>query len=180
MPQAVVCTGNPTDRFSIAHAVKMVLPDTVFLHRTAGYDLTLQTPGSEDAIREILSHHTVLINSSHIGLGVQTKLLEMAREMWQSGRVINIGSTSELSPDTSHKPDYAHDKLRLRERSLELHSRDFLTTHITRGGLNNGNPDRSDWIKTTSLAKLVKYIIESDLHMPHIILQESRDRMFGR
>ena len=47
----VLCTGNPDRQGSIASGIREVFPNTTFIHRSNGYDLT------KVSIKDIMSKH---------------------------------------------------------------------------------------------------------------------------
>jgi NAD(P)-dependent dehydrogenase (short-subunit alcohol dehydrogenase family) len=131
------------------------------------------TPESEKHFREQIRQYNVLINSSFISNGAQQKILETVREEWTSGHVINIGSTAEYEGRNSVIPQlYCIQKRALRDLSLSMNSNKFKTTHITVGGLNDGKADHKNWLDVIEVAKIIKFVLDSNVSIPIIGIEK--------
>ena len=149
----VLCTGNPDRQGSIASGIREVFPNTTFIHRSNGYDLT------KVSIKDIKSKHNCFINTAYIEHGIQLKLLNDYFESVKIGEVFNIGSTHEYD-NLSKDKDYAVNKIMLRNRSLELNNYRINSIHIVLGEKNKITPIR--------VAKLIKWITEQEMKFPII------------
>jgi hypothetical protein len=168
----ILCTGNP-DHQTVASGVRVVFPDADFACRQTGYDLRMWSQESEKHFRDHIRQYNVLINSSFISNGAQQKILEIAREEWTCGHVINIGSTAEYQGRHSDIPQtYCIQKRALRDLSISLNSHKFKTTHITAGGLNDGKIGHEDWLDVIEVAKIIKFVLESSVSIPIIGIEK--------
>jgi len=170
----ILCTGNPND-FTIARAVKTVFPDADFASRATGYDLRMWDPKDEEHFRSQIVNYDVFINSAFICSGGQQRLLEITHSVWKQGHVFNIGSTAEYQGRKSYNPLYSVQKRALRDLSQSLASKTFRTTHMTIGGLNDGKPEHSMWMEPIHVATAIKWILESEVHVPIIGLEHADD-----
>ena len=134
----IICTGNPDNESTIAHSVKKYFPDTTFVHKSKGIDLT--TESGLCLFEKMIEGYDVFINSSYISPGIQEQLLVIARNVWSNGHVFNIGSTIEYQTFETDDKLYLESKLSLRNKSMELCRLDFKTTHMIVSGFNNNDP----------------------------------------
>ena len=169
----ILCTGNPNDPNTIAAGVQAVFPGVAFASRSTGYDLTFKTAGSREYFSEQIKQYNILINSSFIANGVQEQVLLTTHQAWRHGHVINIGSASENNPDNYSHPEYARAKLALRQRSLDLYTYRFRTTHIVLGGLQN--TEHPEWLAPKQIAGVIKWIVEADFDVPIIGIEPEKD-----
>lgn len=167
----ILCTGNPSHN-TVARSIKKYFPTADFASRHSGYDLRMWDTESENFFKNKIVNYNILINSSFISLGAQLKILNLTAEIWKSGHVINIGSTSEYSGRNSEFGMYSIDKKSLRDRSLQLNDKNFKTTHIIAGGLNDGNHEHKDWLNIDHLATTIKWILEQPFSVPIIGIEE--------
>lgn len=169
----ILCTGNP-DNFTIARFVKEVFPDTVFISRSNGYNLDMTDDINEQLFREKIQDFNVFINSSWIN-GNQQKLLEIVQQEWQNKKncfVINIGSNAEFDGDNFFDKNYAQKKLALREYSLSVNNKDFRTTHIILGGLQDSIDTQDDYkIKLNEVVSIIKWILSCNVRIPLISVE---------
>lgn len=149
----VLCTGNPDREGTVASGIREVFPNTTFIHKSNGYDLT------KVSIKDIMSRHNCFINTSYIDHGIQLKLLNDYFESVKIGEVFNIGSTHEYDNLSKYK-DYVANKIKLRDRSLELNNYRINSIHIVLGEKNK--------IKPIRVAKLIKWITEQEMKFPII------------
>lgn len=163
-PQRILCTGNPDREYTIASAVRALYPAADFISSSTGYDLT----GDLTEFKNKLGSYNVLINASHIRPGTQLNILNACSDVWRYGHVINIGSSSEYNPDTYSSPEYARAKLALRNRSLELNTYRFRTTHIVLGGLHTSRPGTDSWLEVAQVADVIKWVLTADFNVPII------------
>lgn len=159
----IICTGNPDKDFTIAHSIKKYFPDTTFVHRSNGFDLT--TNDGKLLFEQLLKEHNVFINSSYIDHGIQEQLLCIARNTWNAGHVFNIGSTIEYQTFKTNDTLYLESKLNLRNKSIELCRLDFKTTHIIISGFKNNDP----------IAKTIQWILyTTDADIPIIGVNDNQ------
>lgn len=160
----IICTGNP-DVFGIAKNVREIYPQTKFISRSSGYDLTTDKGMLE--FKSLLPKFNIFINHSQISPGVQEKLLLSARKTWTSGHIFTIGSVLEFEQWSWIEPEVTYEKNRLKTLSLQLSEENFKTSYITIGGLKKNDDDnmRLDPIK---VAEVIQWILNKDLHIPHI------------
>lgn len=171
----ILCTGNPTHA-TVASAVRQVFPESDFAARATGYDLRFWTPGSEKHFRESIINYNVFVNSSYICNGGQLMLLETTVEEWIKhnikGMIFNIGSSAEWLGIDSKLGSYSIQKRALRDRGLQLHSKNGIKiTHFCVGGLNDGNPGHESWLDLTKIADTIKWILTRDFCVPMIYLE---------
>lgn len=164
----IVCTGNPENPNCIAYGVAEVFPNTIFLHKSMGVDLTKDF----NKIKNILSNNNIFINASYIGPFIQTKLLKLAHEQFKMGHIFNIGSTNEY--DKLGEKTYCESKLNLRETSLELNNFRIQTTHILLGGIDLGESKTNNWIKPLDIAQLILWITKQYHTIPLIALDQNK------
>lgn len=171
----ILCTGNPSK--GICEFLKELYPDMTFISRTSGYDLN--SLEGQEKFKNIIAEYDVFINHSQLGRGVQSKLLQITRDVWDRGQVINIGSVIELKKWQWIEPDAAKDKIELKELSLDLLTEDFRTTHMMVGGLIScdGDPLRMD---PRDVALGIKWVIESKTDIPLIYLDRISDELTNR
>jgi hypothetical protein len=167
----ILCTGNPSHN-TVARSIKKYFPTADFASRHSGYDLRMWDTESENFFKNKIVNYDILINSSFISLGAQLKILNLTAEIWKFGHVINIGSTSEFNGRDSEFGMYSVDKKSLRERSLQLNNKNFKTTHIIAGGLNDGDPEHKDWLDIDHIAKTIKWILEQPFSVPIIGIEK--------
>lgn len=166
-PRKILCTGNPDRSNTIAQAVKKIWPDASFVSLSQGYDFTSD---NLDNLKDQLQLHNTFINSSYVAPGVQLRLLNLTRDVWKHGHVINIGSTHEFDQDSI----YSQSKRDLRDRGLALHDYRFRTTHMVLGGLRDHDPDHSNWLDLDHVARTLKWIIEQPFDTPLICIQAEK------
>lgn len=162
----ILCTGNP-NKGTLARGVKEVFPDAEFIHLSAGYDFKTQL--GLDKFREKIRQFNVFINASRIDLDVQLNLLNITREEWYEGHVFNIGSVIEYDYFNWFDPKVAANKLLLREKSLEMCSQKFKTTHVIMGGCKDESPNKDVKMDPAHVARTIKWIMEAnEIHIPII------------
>lgn len=168
----ILCTGNPNHQ-TIASGVKVLFPDADFACRHTGYDLRMWSQETEKHFREQIKHYNVLINSSFISNGAQQKILEITKEEWASGHVINIGSTAEYEGRSSVIPQgYCIQKRALRDLSISMNSSTFKTTHIIAGGINDGIAGHEYWLDVIDVARIIKFVLETNVSIPIIGIEK--------
>lgn len=163
----ILCTGNPNHN-TVARSVKKYFPTADFACRETGYDLRMWDKESEDFFKNNIINYNILINSSFISLGAQLKILNLTADLWNTGHIINIGSTSEYSGRDSEFGMYSIDKKSLKERSMQLNSNSLKTTHITAGGLNDGKPEHRNWLDIDNIALTIEWILKQPFSIPLI------------
>jgi hypothetical protein len=172
----ILCTGNPSG--GIAQSIQRLYPDTTFISRSNGYDLT--TDEGIDKFKNIISNFNVFINHSQLqGTTLQRDLLLYTRKAWTEGYVINIGSVIEFKRWEWLEPAAAEEKRQLRDLSLELSSEHFKTTHLVVGGLQSCNNDPLR-IHTDRVAETIKWILENENHIPLLYVDHVSDELIKR
>lgn len=165
----IICTGNPEDR-GIAMAMKKLFPETTFISSRLGYDLS-KDEGIEKFKKELLTHN-VLINSAQVMPGIQLKVLQIAREIWTSGHVFNIGSICEFEQWEHIDPLCTAEKLELRRAGLDMFSKEFKTTHVVTGGFQSLDSHSDNKMDPIHIAKVIKFALEFEKHIPIISVYE--------
>jgi NADP-dependent 3-hydroxy acid dehydrogenase YdfG len=151
----------------VAHAVQKIWPDATFVSLSTGHDFLNADLGS---LQNLIGQHNTFINSSYVAPGVQLRLLNLVRETWKFGHVINLGSTHEFDQQS----DYGHSKRALRDCSLSLHDYRFRTTHLILGGINDGDPAHAEWLSTDSIAHAIKWVVEQPFDVPLLNIQAEK------
>ena len=171
----ILCTGNPQDN-TIASAVQKKIPNVDFASRTSGYDLRFWDAGSEDFFRDKIKNYTIFINSSFICNGGQMQLLEVTYDIWTknqiNGHIINIGSSAEWLGINSPFGSYSVQKRALRDRGLQLNTSRIKVTHITVGGLNDGQPGHENWLDLEHVADAIAWVIAHPMNIPLLGIQK--------
>lgn len=168
----IACTGNPND-IGIARSIAKVFPNSSFMSRSSGYDLT--THEGLTKFRNDIIEYDVFVNSSQISSGTQELLLNIVREVWTKGHVFNIGSIAEYKRWEWFDPQYTTEKRSLRERSIDLHSEHFKTTHVVVGGFQDASPGTHFKMDPINIANTVKWILECDHDVPIIGIEQASD-----
>ena len=164
----ILCTGNPL-KSNLAAAILNTFPDTFFISRSNGYDLT--TTDGVNKFKNTIKDYTVFINCSYVAPGVQQTLLKITNNVWESGHVINIGSTAEYNFFPKHNDQsYVAEKNNLKQLSLDLSSKLFKTTHISMGGINDAIVSYK--LDPTNVANTIRWIVGlKDFYVPIIGLE---------
>jgi len=168
----ILCTGNPKD--GIACSLKAIYPDTTFISRSNGYDLT--TPAGLNKFKSLLPDYDIFINHSQLQGNLQSQLLTLVSKAWTHGQVVNIGSVLEFKKWEFIEPTAAEEKRKLRDLSLELSSEHFKTTHLIVGGLQSYNNDPLR-IHTDCVAETIKWILENRNHIPLLYVDRVSDEL---
>lgn len=171
----ILCTGNPSG--GIAQSLQKIYPETTFISRSNGYDLT--TAEGVDKFKKLLPDYDVFINHAQLSGTIQRDLLKYVSEIWTTGYVINIGSVIEFKRWEWLEPKAAEEKRQLRELSLELSSEHFKTTHLIVGGLQSCNDDPLR-IHTDRIADTIKWILENESHIPLMYVDHVSDELIRR
>lgn len=169
----ILCTGNPYN-FTIAHFVKEAFPDTTFISRSNGYNLDMTDDVNEQLFRKKIQDFNVFINSSWIN-GNQQKLLEIVQQEWLNKKncfVINIGSNAEFDGENFFDKNYSQKKLELREYSLSVNTKDFRTTHIILGGLQDSIDTHDDYkLRLNDVVSIIEWILSCNVRIPLISVE---------
>jgi hypothetical protein len=171
----ILCTGNPT--FGIAQSLQKLYPDTTFVSRTNGYDLT--TEEGLTKFKNLLPKFDVFINHSQLPGDLQRILLTHTRKAWTRGHVVNIGSVMEFPNWEWIEPTAAEEKRKLRDLSLNLSTEYFKTTHLIVGGLQSCNNDPLR-IHTDRVAETIKWVLENENHIPLLYVDHVSDELVKR
>jgi hypothetical protein len=161
----VLCTGNPNHR-GIGQAVNQWFPDADFVSRSNGFDLT--TIEGLKKLTAILNNYNVLINNSYCSAGTQIKILELAHTMGFTGNVFNIGSMAEFKNLSHIRPDYSIEKQQLRDRSIELLSDQFKTTHLTVSGFKDRGSSSDHQMDAIEIVKSIQWVLDSNVSIPQL------------
>lgn len=173
----MLCTGNPKD-IGIAMEIEKIFPDTIFVSRTSGYDLS--TAEGLSKLRTLLRSNNILINNAYVFPGTQEKILLMAREEWQSGHIFNIGSIDEYTKWGWAHPDSAKEKIKLKEVGLNLTDENFKVTHITVGGFKSSTkPHSMPNMDPKHIASTIKWALEAEFQIPVIGVEQITDYIRG-
>jgi len=174
----ILCTGNPNHR-GIAKTLSSVIPNVDFISRSNGWNLKFIPAdlGLENRFREKLKDYDVLINNSNIKDGNQKRILQIAREVWQKGHVINIGSMAEYPKYSHADPGYAREKLALRDLSIELGDENFKTTHIVCGAYQGFSHDSvyETCMSATNIVTVIKWVLDAPFQVPIISVDYMND-----
>ena len=170
----ILCTGNPAHR-GIAQAVSRLFPTAKFISRSNGYDLSTET--GLDKLKIIIKDYNVLINNAYVDSGVQETILKLAHESWKTGHVFNIGSISEHSKYSWADPEYAIEKQKLRELSLELGDEKFKTTHMVVGGFQAASTGSDNTMDPLHIAKTIQWVLNAEFQVPVIGVEQMTDHI---
>jgi uncharacterized protein (DUF1697 family) len=170
----LLCTGNP-EHIGIAMEIKKLFPNSAFVSRTNGYDLS--TSVGIDKLKSIIKDYNVIINNAYVSAGVQEQILRLAREEWQSGHVFNIGSIDEYTKWLPANPRKYKESNNLKELGLGFTDENFKVTHITAGGFKSSAKPLG--LKTTMdpvhIATTIKWIMEAPFQVPVIGIEQMND-----
>jgi hypothetical protein len=179
----ILCTGNPDD-IGIAMEIKKLFPESNFVSRTNGYDLS--TNEGLEKLKLILKNYNVFINNAYVHSNLQLKLLSMVRDEWEVGHVFNIGTLIEYVKwlPTHTETDMAQslhedhvDAIRLRELGFALTNEHFKVTHVTVGGFKSSAKPRglNHSMEPKHIANAIKWVIEAEFEVPIIGVEQSSD-----
>jgi len=169
----IICTGNPNRSGTIASAVKKIFPDTTFISKSLGYDLSDIDQTMIHRLTNTFKNHNTFINASYIAPYAQTKLLEICHHSLKFCDVFNIGSTHEY--DNLGCEEYRLSKLDLRNKSLNLNTYRFRTSHIIVGGIKKYNNSSTDnWIDPTEICELIVWITNQRFGVPIISIDQPK------
>lgn len=171
----ILCTGNPS--FGIAQSLQKIYPDTTFISRSNGYDLT--TEEGVNKFKKLVLEYEVFINHSQLESDHQRQLLNYTKQVWTTGHVINIGSVIEFNQWEWIEPTVAEEKRQLRDLSLSLSSEHFKTTHLIVGGLQSCNDDPLR-IHTDRIAETIQWVLENQNHVPLMYVDHVSDELIER
>jgi hypothetical protein len=158
----ILCTGNPK-KPGIAQALSKKFDNITFISQSNGYDL-LTVEGIEK-FENALSFHTVFVNCSQIGIGVQEQLLKISNKLWKNGVVINIGSVLEFQRWEWIDPETANEKRNLRDLSINLCNEHFKTTHLIVGGFQDTGKHDPLKFNPDCIADTIAWILNNDMHI---------------
>ena len=165
----ILCTGNPNKDYTLASCIRAAFPNTTFIYKSNGFDLT--TEHGLELFKKEISNHNVFFNCSYISPGVQTTLVTIAHEMWESGRVFNIGSIIEYRDYSIEEKVYVDSKKKLRDQVMNLSKDNFKITHITTDGYKFQNDTTSLKMPMNSIIKTIQWILsEKDFYVPFIVV----------
>lgn len=167
----VICTGNPDSPFTLASGFKKLYPDATFIHKSAGWDFTDQSPEAQHKLKEVFAQHNTFINASYIAPYVQSYLLDICNQSVKYCNVFNIGSTHEY--DNLGSVEYQKSKLDLRDKSLQLDTYRFQTHHIILGLIENESTENH--LEISTICQMVPWILEQKFRVPLISINQPRD-----
>ena len=161
MNHRIICTGNPSQSYTLAHSVKKHFSDTKFIHKSNGYDL--QSEHGLNLFRDEISNYNVFLNCSYIDVGIQEALLNITKNNWDKGHVFNIGSITEYI-DISKQIDmcYTNSKINLKRTSLSLGSYDFKTTYMILSGFKDVNSESDTRMDPERIIEIIKLFLNTD------------------
>lgn len=169
----VVCTGNPDNQSTLASGIKKIFPNTTFIHRSNGWDLSDQTTQAQQKLKDVFAQHNTFINASYIGHGVQSYLLQLCHQSVKYCDVFNFGSTHEY--DGLGPAQYQQSKLDLRNNSLKLNSYRFQTYHIVLGGIKmQSRPETQDWLDISTICQIIPWILDQPFKIPLIAIDQPK------
>lgn len=170
----VLCTGNPDKPFTIASAVKESYPNSTFIHKSNGFDLTNLDEDTTCRLTELFKSHNTFINASYIGYMIQSNLLTLCKNSIKICDVFNIGSTHEY--DNLGPSEYKESKLDLRNKSLEYNSYRFKTCHLIVGGIKTSDdPTMSNYIDTKEICSIIDWVTKQRFWVPIISLDQPKE-----
>ena len=167
----ILCSGDPSDP-GIAQEIAKIFPQTTFISRKLGYDLT--TDDGQNYFKSILANHNVFINNTYAD-GVQEILLDICSKIWESGHVFNIGSVSENTRYLWADPEYGKIKQSLREKSLMLGNEKFKTTHMVVAGFQSISSGSKHTMNPKHIADVIAWILEQPFEIPIIGIEQMND-----
>jgi len=169
----VICTGNPNNANTLASGIKILFPDTTFVHQSNGWDLKDRSEFFQKKLKNLFENHNTFINASYIGPGVQSYLLELCHQSVTFCDVFNIGSTHEY--DGLGSVEYQQSKLNLRHDSLRLNSYRFQTHHIVLGGIKmQSKPETQDWLDISTICEVIPWILAQPFKIPLIAIDQPK------
>ena len=166
----MLCTGNP-DKPTVARSINKIFDNVDFACSSTGWDLRLWDEQRQNYFAEQIKQYDVFVNSSFICNGGQMQLLNSAYEHCTNKmHAFNIGSTLEYVSRQSKWAMVGIDKRALKDRSMmiNLQSENFKSTHITPGGLNDGEPGHETWLDMDHIAETIDWILRRPFDVPHI------------
>jgi hypothetical protein len=173
----IICTGNP-QHIGIANAINQIFPDTVFVSRSNGFDLS--TDRGLEKFKDYVKEFDVLINNAYVSQGTQLKILEIVKQQWQTGHVFNIGSLDEYPLYSKVNPRSSAENNKLKELGLTYNSDNFKVTHITVGIFKSSIKPRTlelDVLEPKQIVSAIKWVLEADFDVPVIGIQRMTDRV---
>ena len=172
----LLCTGRP-GHGGIASSLKKYYPNTFFVSKSTGFDLTLDNDYSN--FKNKIKEYNVFINHSQIDIGMQEKLLKEVFNIWSEnnihGHIISIGSIVELEEWSWLDPDTSKEKLSIRNTSLNLNCESIKTTHLITSGFNRHGPEDDIKINPDKIVDTIKMILDTDIDIPLIYVEQTDD-----
>ena len=168
----ILCTGNPDKDYTLASCVRATFPNTTFIYKSNGFDLT--TDHGLNLFRKEILTHNVFFNCSYVAPGVQTSLVTIAHEVWQKGRIFNMGSLVEYKDCNIEDQEYADSKKKLRNQAITLCSDNFKITHMTIDGYKFQNDLTSLKMPVDSIVKTIEWILfKKEFCVPFIVIMSN-------
>jgi hypothetical protein len=174
-PIKVLCTGNPND-IGIAQEIRNIFPDASFVSRSSGFNL--ETEEGRTELKKILPKFDVLINNAYVTFGFQKALLILAKEVWESGHVFNIGSLDEYELYSHVNPRSHTENNELKNLGLSFNNDKFKVTHITVGIFKSSKKPKTlelDVMDPKCVAGVIKWILDCGVDIPVIGVQKMSD-----
>ena len=169
----ILCTGK-SNHEGIAKSVSSLFNNVTFVSRSTGYDFNTQEGLSK--LADILPEYNVLINNSHVSHGVKKTILELARNKWTQGKVINIGSYCEMKKYSVGAFKSAQDAIELRELGFELTTDKFQVTHIMVGPFRaESKPMSLPNMDAVHIANTIKYVLLANYQIPITSVMQMND-----
>lgn len=172
MSYKIICTGNP-NKEGIPSAVYKIFPETTFISKSNGYDLTSED--GKEKFKNIIKNYNVFMNVAQLSNGAQEDLLHIAYDAGMQGHVFNIGSIAEYKRWEWYDKKYTEEKRKLREASLDLCSEYFKTTHIIVGGFQDNSNSDINRMDPSEIVKAIDYVLKSNVNIPLIGIEKIND-----
>lgn len=173
----IICTGNP-EHGGIAKSLKKFYPDTKFISKSSGFDLTTDS-GYNDFLN-VAKEYNVFINHAQIYMGFQEKALTDVYNLWDHGHIISIGSVLEFDEWSKLDTVTSLEKLSTRNKSLSLSSENIKTTHLITSGFQVNGPELDNKIDPDNIVETISFILKSSLDFPLIYVDKIDDARFKK
>lgn len=173
----IICTGNP-EHGGIAKSLEKYYPDTKFISKSLGFDLTTET--DYNRFLSIAKDYDVFINHAQIYMGFQEKALTDVYNSWSTGHIISIGTVLEFDEFIKLDTVTGQEKLKTRNRSLSLSSEKIKTTHLITSGFQRHGPELDNKIDPDSIVETISFILKSNLDFPLLYVDKIDDNRFQK
>lgn len=172
----ILCTGNPS-KVGIPKEIQKIYPNTIFASKTNNWNL-LDTDTFINKIKDF----NVFVNHSSFNYTIQIDLLNATYATWKKhnicGHIINIGSIVEYEFGKEWNLPYHTQKVKLRNRSIELASEDIKTTHLIVGGIKTHGSNHPEQLDCSHIAQTIKYVIDHEYNITIMSLEKIKNDWF--